>query len=127
MRIHALAALFLFGYVASFAHDVSVPHSICAEHGESIHGTSTAISVETALISDAGEPQVRSDPEPSEDPHEHCCLVVVSRNAGGPGLSSSLSISAPLPALVHVVVAYATPVREILIRSTPARGPPTNA
>ena len=125
-RIHALVALFLFGYLASFSHDVSVRHTICEAHGDWMHDAAATSEADAALDPSDGTPQLRSMPLHADDLHEHCGLVVVSRSARGPAPSSPLVICAPLIDSVHLLVHYATPARKVLDRSTPARGPPTN-
>ncbi|MCE9595610.1 MAG: hypothetical protein K8S98_15590 [Planctomycetes bacterium] len=125
LRLLALALLFVSGYFASFAHDVTVSHTLCAAHGEWVHDADASTVHEHAASSDDAAPRVRSAPGTSEGAHEHCGIVLVSRGERLLAPDALFGVAAPVLESPCSEVAYATPVREARIRSTPARGPPT--
>ncbi len=124
LRLQLLAILFLLGYVASFAHDVTVRHSLCIEHGEWEHDPVAVQESGLAHASDDGTPRIRSLPRTTEEPHGHCAIVTITRQLRWLAPETPLAISGAVLAGLHDVVAYATPVREVCNRSAPARGPP---
>lgn len=127
LRIQALAALFLLGYVASFAHDVSVRHTLCADHGEWMHdATAEHASVSTHAVDD-GTPRIRSTPQETESAHEHCCIVIATRGGRWLAPNAPIAISAPVFVGLCDVVAGATTVPLVCSWSPPARGPPMSA
>ena len=124
LRLQLLAILFLLGYVASFAHDVTIRHSLCVEHGEWEHDTSVAHGGELGHAPDDGTPKWRSLPRTTEEPHEHCAIVTITRQLRWLAPEAPLATCEPVLVGVHDDVAYATPAREVCNRSAPARGPP---
>ena len=127
LRLHALAALFFLGYFASFAHDVSVRHTLCVEHGEWVDDASSTAEVGSAPASEDGSPQIRSVPRAAQDPHEHCAIVLVTRGARWLAANAPTAIHAPVLDRPCDEVVCARAVSEVWIRSTPARGPPASA
>ncbi len=124
LRLQLLALLFLLGYVASFTHDVTVHHSLCAEHGEWEHDPVAVQDAGPAHASEDGGPMLRSLPRTTEEPHGHCAIVAITRQVRWLAPEGPLVISGPGLAGLCDVVAYATPAREVCNRSAPARGPP---
>ena len=75
-----LCALFGLAQIASFAHDVSSPHAVCAEHGEVIHVERAAITAAPVLAAHRGHaPMLRNAAPGTHVDHEHCGLATLSR------------------------------------------------
>ncbi len=73
-RIVLLLALHLAGWLASFVHQVAVPHEVCREHGELVEAGAAAAAGEGregAQLAPAGEPHAEE--------HHHCIVLALAR------------------------------------------------
>ena len=70
----ALAVLLLGGQALSALHEIIVPHEVCAEHGERVHGSSHAV----ASISKHAQPanSISTSDTPEAHEHDHCTVVI---------------------------------------------------
>ena len=113
--------------MASFVHDATVRHSLCVAHGEWVHEAEPSHQVATAHAHDSAVPQLRPVPQGPEESHEHCAVVNVTRGTRWLQPSTPFAISRPALDVVRELAPEAAPVREVRIRATPARGPPSCA
>lgn len=127
LRLQLLALIFLLGYMASFAHDVSVGHRLCEAHGEWVHDSAAVHEHGPDTTREDGTPQFRSSPLPARDLHEHCALVLVSRGARWLAASPPPAIAGPLLDRPSDDPSYVPPARAVRDLATPSRGPPAIA
>lgn len=126
LRVYAIITLFFWGFAASFAHDVTVRHSLCAAHGEWVDHATTAHEVGCTRGPKDGLPHVDAAPAQSADTDDHCAIVIVERGLRWLVPTAPLVISAPLFDAILAVVVDDGPAREVRIHSTSARGPPSS-
>lgn len=115
-----LAALFVLGQGALFAHQLLVPHQACAEHGgELIHvGSSPAPLFDAAAWLAAPAPAAPHG-------HDHCLAFTSRRAELGPAIqSSTASVCVDGAAVAARQGRHPAVAREVLLRLAPKSSPP---
>lgn len=118
------ACLALWGQLFSLAHLLLVPHTQCAEHGETVHGEGAQLEV-AALVADSDVSSARPTGEPTRDEHDHCEVVSDRRVTTAPRVALLLTVHA-IP-LHEPAIAVATPALRPLYRLAPKISPPVRA
>jgi hypothetical protein len=120
-----LVALFLIGYLASFFHEVTVRHTLCAEHGEWIHETATLDQTEVCERDLGSAPHVRSTQKSSVAPHDHCSIVVASRESRSAAPTGAIALPNFARALGVVAHEPGALPQDERVSTSFARGPPS--
>ena len=90
------------GQFASLAHEMTVRHFRCAEHGELTHVAAavSATSADASARADAAKAALRAPAATAVDAHEHCGLsFTVEGSAPAPSACASGRLAPPPPAL----------------------------
>ncbi len=89
----ALALLFLYGQVASYAHLANVRHVRCADHGELIdlHGD----QVEAAPADASAGPRLIASHDCTSHRHEHCAIAAQRRESSAGAEHHEVATVAP--------------------------------
>ncbi len=120
-----LAALFLIGYLASFFHEVTVRHTLCVEHGEWVHEAEAVDAAELTASDFDSAPHVQATQRSSVAPHDHCSIVVASRESRGVAPSSGFELANFAPEVGVVVDLLHAIAQDERVSTSFARGPPS--
>jgi hypothetical protein len=120
----AVMALATFAQFASLAHEMTVRHFRCAEHGELTHVaalSSPAAELPAQRTDDAFRPR---DVE-TVDVHDHCAIgFTVEGSACAPSAGDAIGAVEPPPAIEPASAAVVV-ARAIVLRSAPKTSPPS--
>ena len=117
MRL-VLACAFVFAAFAQSVHSRELEHAVCSDHGELIHVG--------AFGHDHGQPLTvagQTDGHTGEEEHEHCAMVVASRETLP--VEASLTPATTAPPLARTIDRHCTPIVGVATyRIAPKNSPP---
>jgi hypothetical protein len=107
---------------ASLAHEMTVRHFRCAEHGELTHVAATM--GEAAVAAPVTGDSIRAHDADRADAHEHCgVLFTLGSTASVPAPAVSGQVAAPPPAATPAAPPLASG-REVALAAAPKTSPP---
>ena len=120
LALPGVIALALVAQFSQAAHLVLVKHSLCAEHGELVHGSQRALAKDPSR----GVPNsVSAAAHDGAKDHEHCPALLNNKNRVVPPASADIIHVVPLPPDVAMVDTL-TPVIVDVLRHAPKNSPP---
>jgi hypothetical protein len=120
LALPGLVALALVAQFSQAAHMVLVKHSLCAEHGQLVHGAPGALAKDPSR----GTPNsVSALAHDDGKDHEHCPALLNDKNRVVPPASADIIHVVPLPPDVAMNDAIVPVARDVLL-AAPKNSPP---
>jgi hypothetical protein len=122
----AVMALATFAQFASLAHEITVRHFRCAEHGELTHVVVLAGPVAEARASGQPDDALRAGDLETADAHDHCAVAfTIEGSARAPSAGGAIATVPPPPPTVFPAPAALAEGRAIVLASAPKTSPPS--
>ncbi len=120
----AVMAAATLAQLSSIAHEMTVRHFRCAEHGELTHLAALATSRE-AVPAQRSTDALRTPEREIADAHEHCGVAfTVEGSSCTPSAGSAIGTVAPTPAVRPAPPAAISGGRVVVLASAPKTSPP---
>jgi hypothetical protein len=121
----AVMAAATLAQLSSIAHEMTVRHFRCAEHGELTHLAALATSPE-AVPARRSTDALRAPEGETADAHEHCGVAfTVEGSSCTPSAGSVIGTVAPAPAVRPLPALVIPGGRAVVLASAPKTSPPT--
>jgi hypothetical protein len=113
------------GQFLALAHEATVQHFRCAEHGELTH-VPTAAGERAEALPALPTSRVVSENAVAGEGHEHCGVAFTVRDGAPPPVVRTVSRYTPPPSAVRVIRTVAQqPGRAFVLASAPKTSPPS--